>query len=84
MASFDHVVVISKTVQKYVLDNYSNHLKFSPRLIYRGSDEEYFSKNYTAETSYIDKFFDKFPKLTNKKILSFPGRLSSWKGQVFY
>lgn len=81
MASFDHVVVISKTVQKYVLDNYSNHLKFSPRLIYRGSDEEYFSKNYTAETSYIDKFFDKFPKLTNKKILSFPGRLSSWKGQ---
>ena len=81
MASFDHIIAISKTVEKYVLDNYPEHLKFAPRLIYRGSDEAYFSKNYQPQDAYIDNFFDQFPKLTNKKILSFPGRLSSWKGQ---
>ena len=64
-----------------VLDNYPEHLKFAPRLIYRGSDEAYFSKNYRPQDAYIDNFFDQFPKLTNKKILTFPGRLSSWKGQ---
>jgi len=81
MASFDHIIAISKTVEKYVLDNYPEHLKFAPRLIYRGSDEAYFSKNYQPQDAYIDNFFDQFPKLTNKKILTFPGRLSSWKGQ---
>lgn len=81
MASFDHIIAISKTVEKYVLDNYPEHLKFAPRLIYRGSDESYFSKNYRPQDAYIDNFFDQFPKLTNKKILTFPGRLSSWKGQ---
>ena len=81
MASFDHIIAISKTVEKYVLDNYPEHLKFAPRLIYRGSDEVYFSKNYRPQDAYIDNFFDQFPKLTNKKILTFPGRLSSWKGQ---
>ena len=81
MASFDHIIAISTTVEKYVLDNYPEHLKFAPRLIYRGSDEAYFSKNYRPQDAYIDNFFDQFPKLTNKKILTFPGRLSSWKGQ---
>ena len=36
MASFDHVIAISKTVESYVNDNYKNHLKSRPRLIYRG------------------------------------------------
>ena len=44
MASFDHIIAISKTVEKYVLDNYPEHLKFAPRLIYRGSDEGTFQK----------------------------------------
>src|SRR6056300_919780 len=76
MASFDHIIAISKTVEKYVLDNYPEHLRFAPRLIYRGSDEAYFSTNYRPQDAYVDNFFDQFPKLTNKKILTFPGRLS--------
>ena len=81
MASFDRVIAISKTVESYVNENYERYLKNPPRLIYRGSDEEYFSKSFVPSESYKDIFFKKFTNLKNKKIITFPGRLSSWKGQ---
>ena len=81
MASFDRVIAISKTVEKYVNQNYERHLKRPPRLIYRGSDEEYFSQKFMPSNTYLEDFFTKFPSLRDKKIISFPGRLSSWKGQ---
>ena len=46
MASFDKVIAISKTVEDYVNKNYQRHLKSPPKLIYRGSDKEYFSNNF--------------------------------------
>ena len=81
MASFDRVIAISKTVEKYVNENYERYLKKPPKLIYRGSDEEYFSKSFTPSEHYVNEFFRKLPNLKDKKIISFPGRLSSWKGQ---
>ena len=51
MASFDRVIAISKTVEKYVNENYEHYLKRPPRLIYRGSDEEYFSQNFIPDAS---------------------------------
>ena len=81
MASFDRVIAISKTVEKYIYDNYERHLKKPPMLIYRGSDESYFSPNFEPKHGYIDDFYRKLPNLLNKKIVAFPGRLSSWKGQ---
>ena len=81
MASFDRVIVISKTVEKYVNENYERYLKKPPRLIYRGSDEKYFSNSFVPSESYKDNFFKQFTNLKNQKIITFPGRLSSWKGQ---
>ena len=81
MASFDHVIAISKTVESYVNDNYKNHLKSPPRLIYRGSDDHYFSRKYQPKIEYTKDFYKKFPNLESKQLLTFPGRLSSWKGQ---
>ena len=81
MASFDHVIAISKTVENYVNDNYTNHLKSPPRLIYRGADDHYFSRKYQPKIEYTKDFYKKFPSLESKQLLTFPGRLSSWKGQ---
>jgi glycosyltransferase involved in cell wall biosynthesis len=81
MASFDRVIAISKTVEKYVNENYERYLKKPPRLIYRGSDEKYFSNSFVPSESYKDNFFKQFTNLKNQKIITFPGRLSSWKGQ---
>ena len=81
MASFDRVIAISKTVETYIHENYERHLKKPPMLIYRGSDESYFSPNFEPKQGYINDFYRKLPNLLNKKIVAFPGRLSSWKGQ---
>ncbi len=81
MASFDRVIAISKTVEDYINDNYQRHLKLPPKLIYRGSDKEYFSSTFSASESFKEKFYKLFPNLNNKILLTFPGRLSSWKGQ---
>ncbi len=81
MASFDKVIAISKTVETYINSNYKQHLKSAPKLIYRGSDSDYFNKKYSPQKNYVDNFFLKFPNLKNKHLLTFPGRLSSWKGQ---
>ncbi|MAC03958.1 MAG: glycosyl transferase family 1 [Gammaproteobacteria bacterium] len=81
MASFDRVIAISKTVEKYVNENYKRYLKHETRLIYRGSDETYFNERFQPTEKYIKNFFDTFPNLKDRKILCFPGRLSSWKGQ---
>ena len=81
MASFDKVIAISKTVEDYVNENYQRHLKSPPKLIYRGSDKEYFSNNFNPSESWRETFFKSFPNLKDKTLLTFPGRLSSWKGQ---
>jgi glycosyltransferase involved in cell wall biosynthesis len=81
MASFDRVIAISKTVESYVNENYERYLKKPPRLIYRGSDQDYFSQNFAPSDNYLNNFFKKFPEVKNNKLISFPGRLSSWKGQ---
>ena len=81
MASFDRVIAISKTVEKYIYDNYERHLKKPPMLIYRGSDESYFSSKFEPKQEYLDNFYKNLPDLMDKKIVVFPGRLSSWKGQ---
>ena len=81
MASFDRVIAISKTVESYINDNYERYLKKPPRLIYRGSDQDYFSQNFVPSDNYLNNFFKKFPEVKINKLISFPGRLSSWKGQ---
>ena len=56
MASFDRVIAISKTVESYVNENYERYLKKPPRLIYRGSDQDYFSQNFAPSDNYLNNF----------------------------
>jgi glycosyltransferase involved in cell wall biosynthesis len=81
MASFDRVISISKTVDQYVNKNYQRYLKKPPRLIYEGSDEKFFHPKFLLRNDYKDYFYEKLPNLKNKKIITYPGKLSSWGGQ---
>ena len=81
MASFDRVISISKTVDHYVNKNYQRYLKKPTRLIYEGSDEKFFYPKFLPSNDYKDYFYEKLPNLKNKKIITYPGKLSSWGGQ---
>ena len=60
MASFDHVIAISKTVESYVNDNYKNHLKSPPRLIYRDLMTNTFPENTNQRQSTQKIFIGSF------------------------
>ena len=63
MASFDRVISISKTVDKYVNKNYQRYLKKPPRLIFEGADEKFFYPKFSPTQDFIDQFLHKTSKL---------------------
>ena len=78
MSFADEIITISKTVDEYVLENYSVD-KENLHLIYRGCDLEEFNTSQVPEEWKKD-WFDKFPQTRNKILLTLPGRITSWKG----
>tara|TARA_B100000674_G_scaffold80165_1_gene55674 strand:+ start:1790 stop:2896 length:1107 start_codon:yes stop_codon:yes gene_type:complete len=78
MSYADEIITISKTVDEYVLENYSVD-KENLHLIYRGCDLEEFNTSQVPEEWKKD-WFDKFPQTRNKTLLTLPGRITSWKG----
>ena len=78
MSYADEIITISKTVDEYVLKNYSVNKK-NLHLIYRGCDLEEFNTSDLTEKWKKD-WFDKFPQTKNKTLLTLPGRITSWKG----
>tara|TARA_Y100001935_G_scaffold165789_1_gene136413 strand:+ start:2355 stop:3461 length:1107 start_codon:yes stop_codon:yes gene_type:complete len=78
MSFADEIITISKTVDEYVLENYSVD-KENLHLIYRGCDLEEFNTSQVPEEWKKD-WFDKFPQTRNKTLLTLPGRITSWKG----
>ena len=78
MAYADEIITISKTVDEYVLKNYSVN-KENLHLIYRGCDLEEFNTSDVTEEWKKD-WFNEFPQTKNKTLLTLPGRITSWKG----
>ena len=74
----DEIITISKTVDEYVLKNYSVK-KENLHLIYRGCDLEEFNTSDLTDKWKKD-WFDKFPQTRNKILLTLPGRITRWKG----
>ena len=79
LSKMDHLVAISEYVKETIIKNYN----LSPNnisVINRGVDTKYFNqpldveiRNKIIKTNQID---------TSKKIILFPARMTSWKGQL--
>ena len=80
MAKGDMVIVVSKTIKKYVLKNYKvdNKKLF---LNYRGVSKKEFSQKYIVPKEWLIKWYEEFPQTKEKIILSIPGRITRIKGQ---
>lgn len=78
MAKVDHTIAISDVVKKYIQSNYSLEDQ-QITLIPRGCDQNIFNKN-SLDNNWLNNFIEKYPNITNKKILTLPGRITRWKG----
>ncbi len=80
MSFVDHSIAISKTVESYMLENYKL-TESDITVIPRGCDPTEFN-NDPINPDDKAKIFSEFPRISEKKILTIPGRITKWKGIV--
>ena len=80
LSKVEKIVAISEYVKNSIIDIYGIKRE-KIVVIYRGVDTEFYDPNLYNETAYL-KFYSKFHIPDDKKIILYPGRLTSWKGQI--
>ena len=78
MSKVDHMIAISKTVKKYIIETY-NISEDKITTIPRGCDIKLFNKDELDE-EWTEKWFSEYPQTKNKVVLTLPTRISKWKG----
>ena len=80
LSKVDKIVAISNYVKHEIINIYK--IKSDKiTVINRGIDTNFFNSVIDNENSFIQFLAEKYIN-TNKKIVLFPGRLTSWKGQL--
>jgi len=79
LSKMDHLVAISDYVKETIVKKY-NLLPNNISVINRGVDTEYF--NQPLDVSIRDNILKTHQIDTAKKIILFPARITSWKGQL--
>jgi len=81
MTRGEQVIVVSGMIRDYVLKHYPikpNRL----RLNYRGVDPAAFPYGYQPGKDWLRQWYSEFPQTKGKKLITLPGRITRWKGQL--
>ena len=90
MVKSDLIIAGSNFIFSHINENYSNYLNKSQKLltIFRGINLDYFDSKKiksNAESKLMNDWkLDKTLSFYQKKIILFPGRLTSWKGHEMF
>ena len=90
MVKSDLIIAGSNFIFSHISENYSSYLNKNKKLltIFRGINLEYFDPKKTkneAESRLMNEWkIDKTLSFYHKKIILFPGRLTSWKGHEMF
>ena len=85
MVRSDLIIAGSNFIFSHINENYSEYLSTKKRflVIFRGINTDYFDSSTTLEKDE-DELFKLWELKIGKKIILFPGRLTSWKGQEMF
>ncbi len=85
MLKSDLIIAGSNFIFSHINENYSEYLNSKKKflVIFRGINTDYFDPSTTLE-SEEDDLFKSWQLEVGKKIILFPGRLTSWKGQEMF
>lgn len=76
------VICVSNSVKDYVLRNYPDVEENKLSVIHRGVDPEEFPYNYKPPVDWLDKWQSDYPQLLGQYVVTLPGRITRWKGQL--
>jgi len=85
MVRSDLIIAGSNFIFSHIKENYSEYLNTKKKflVIFRGINTDYFDPSTTLEKDE-DELFKLWELKVGKKIILFPGRLTSWKGQEMF
>jgi glycosyltransferase involved in cell wall biosynthesis len=78
----ERVIAVSEAVRAYILDNYPRTDPKKIELIYRGIDAQAFPFAYQADESWKDAWYQQYPQLKDRVVVTLPGRLTRLKGHL--
>ena len=82
MTRGEQVICVSSSVKDYVLKNYPDVPEDKLTVIHRGVDPNEFSYGYQPSADWIGKWQADYPRLKGKYVITLPGRITRWKGQL--
>ena len=85
MVRSDLIIAGSNFIFSHIKENYSEYLNSKKKflVIFRGINTDYFDPSTILESDE-DNLFKSWELKVGKKIILFPGRLTSWKGQEMF
>lgn len=82
MTCGERVIVVSNTARQYVVDNYPRTEQNKLRLIFRGVEPNLYPYGYQADTEWRNRWYEQFPQLQGKRVVTLPGRITRLKGHI--
>lgn len=80
MVSGERIIAISQYIKNYILENYPDVDENKIELIHRGISKENFPFGFKPSDEWTRSWNDNYPQLSNKFIITLPGRVTRWKG----
>lgn len=84
MTRSDHVIAVSETARRYVLENYSDCPSTRVTVIPRGVDPSAFPYGYQADSGFVEAFCVQHQLGQSAPILTLPGRFTRLKGHLAF
>ncbi|MEO0509046.1 MAG: glycosyltransferase family 4 protein [Verrucomicrobiota bacterium] len=82
MTKGEHIICVSNSVKDYVLKNYPKVSEEKLTVIHRGVSSEAFPSGYQPSSEWLMQWQAEYPQLAGKYIVTLPGRITRWKGQL--
>ncbi len=74
------VIAVSKSIRDYIRDNYPKTDMNKVVVIHRGIDPAEYPYGYKADKVWLENWYQDFPQLVGKKVITLPGRITRLKG----
>jgi glycosyltransferase involved in cell wall biosynthesis len=82
MTRGEQVICVSNSVKDYVQKNYPDVPKEKLTVIHRGVDPVMFPYGFKPTPEWLEMWHQQYPQLEGKYVITLPGRITRWKGQL--
>ena len=82
MTRGERVIAVSESARRYIIDNYPQMDAGRIRVIERGIDPDVFPFGFRPGDSWVSRWYQDFPFLLERQVLTLPGRITRLKGHV--